>query len=45
MLNGEKLVRGDAKYLQYYIFPKYKHQIENLIEFDYDGLLAQISMI
>ncbi len=33
----------DAKKLQIYVYPKYKEQIEGLIEFDFDELLKKLS--
>lgn len=42
VLGGEMLEPGDAKKLQNYIYPKYRKQIEGLIEFDFSDLLQSI---
>ena len=42
VLYGEKLAQEDAISIQKYIYPKYKRQIDGLIEFDFDELLAEM---
>ena len=43
VINGETLEKEDAKKLQNYVYPKYKQEIEGLIEFNFDGLLKKLS--
>lgn len=45
VLNGEELVQEDARSIQNYIYPKYKRQIDGLIEYDFGNLLEQMTMI
>lgn len=43
VLNGETLEQDDKKKVQNYIYPKYKKEIEGLVEYDFDELLKKIS--
>lgn len=43
VLNGEKIGNDDARKIQNYVYPKYKKEIDNLIEVDFDELLKAIS--
>lgn len=40
--NGEKLEQDDAKKIQNYIYPRYKKQIENLVEYDFEELMTRL---
>ena len=43
VMNGDMLEKEDAKNLQNYVYPKYKKEIEGLIEFNFDELLKKLS--
>ena len=43
VVGGERLDEEDAKKLQNYIYPKYKKEIEGLIEVDFEALMKQIT--
>ena len=42
VVNGETLEREDKKNLQNYVYPKYKKEIEDLVEFDFSALLQKL---
>ena len=43
VVGGKRLDEEDAKKLQNYIYPKYKKEIEGLIEVDFEALMKQIT--